>query len=251
MQQKAISTRGALAVAICAAAMVMIQVTHLKIISLTAPENEEQSRPLLPRAELLKFFSLGYNQLLADLWWLNFIQYYGDTKLRLKDKYAYAYNYLDLITQVDPKFTQPYWFAAFAVGSEQKRPDLAARLIERGVRANPDNWYLPFIAGINQYLFAGNDVAAARYYRMAAKFPQAPNWLGRQAVILEAKVPSLIKQTNIWASIYISSPDPLVKAEAKKKLVSSWVHIYRISPSEKDKERARAELRLLGYDLQP
>ncbi|HEY9868395.1 MAG TPA: hypothetical protein V6D08_04465, partial [Candidatus Obscuribacterales bacterium] len=175
---------------LCLAAV--IHFCHLRVAAA-----EEHSRPtgrsdvlLLPRADVLKLLSLGYEQLLADCWWLAFIQYYGDTRERVKDRYRHAYAYLDLITRLDPKFTQPYWFAAFAVGGDMKRPDMAARLIERGLNANQDNWYLPFIAGINQYLFAGNDVEAAKYYRRAARYPDAPAWLGRQADILEARVPS-------------------------------------------------------------
>jgi len=205
---------------------------------------------LVPNARVLKLCSLGYDQLVADCWWLAFIQYYGDNRARLQDKYKYAYDYLDLITQLDPKFTQPYWFTAFAVGAEMKRPDLAAQILERGLEANQDNWYLPFIAGINKYLFAHDDVAAAKYYRRAARYPDAPAWLERQAASLETRVPSIIKEANTWSIIYTSTKDRLVKAHARQQLIGFWTVVLERSPNEKDRARARAELKWLGPDVE-
>lgn len=231
---------------------VVIQTCHAKLDALGAKcaGGTTGSALLIPDAAILKYVTLGYDQLIADLWWLAFIQYYGDNKARLADHYALAYKYLDLITQLDPRFTQPYWFAAFAVGQEHGRPDLSARLIERGVRANQDDWYLPFIAGINQYLFAHNEVAAARYYRLAAKLPDAPHWLGPQAKVLEAHGPSLLKEINTWANIYLSTEDELVKREAGQRLKNLWLIVYKTVPSEAAKKRAVEQLRALGVNLE-
>lgn len=197
----------------------------------------------------VKLFCLGYEQLAADLYWLRFIQYIGDGAERAKDKYAHAYEYLDLVTTLDPRFVQPYWFAAFVVGSEMKRPDLANTLIQRGMQANQDNWYLPFIAGINQYLFAHNETEAAKYYRLAAKFPDAPKWLGRQAEVLQAKIPSLVKEVNTWDTIYRSSADPLVKERAKERLAATWMRVFKVSPSEEIRKKARTALNELGVQV--
>src|SRR5215471_4692545 len=230
----------------------VIHLCHFQAVRLEdeiRAEGDEQT-VVLPNARTLKLFSLGYDQLMADCWWLAFIQYFGDTRERFKDKSKYAYDYLDLITQLDPKFTQPYWFAAFAVGAEMNRPDLASRVIERGLAANQDSWYLPFIAGVNQYLFAHNDLEAAKYYRRAAKYPDAPAWLEGQAAILAARVPSIIKEANTWTNIYVSTKDELVKEHARQQLISLWTMVNKQAPSEKARLRARAELKLLGVDVE-
>lgn len=230
----------------------VIQTSHEKMLLILSRRTASTtgSAALIPNGAALKHISLGYDQLLADCWWLAFIQYYGDNKARLKDHYRLAYKYLDLVTQLDPKFSQPYWFSAFAVGSEYGRPDLADRLIARGLHANQDDWYLPFIAGINQYLFAHNEPAAAKYYRMAAKFPNAPKWLGPQANILEAHGPSLLKEINTWANIYLSTRDELVKKEAAGKLKELWLTVYRTVPSEGARKRAVEQLKALGVEIE-
>jgi len=151
---------------------------------------------------------------------------------------------------LDPHFVQSYWFAAFIVGQERRDPKKAAELIQRGIAANQDNWYIPFIAGINQYLFAGNELAASKYYRMASKYPDAPPWLGRQAEILQAKIPSSIKEINTWHIIYQSNPSPIVKERAKHKLIELWVKVYKSAPPGAAKDRAKGELAKFGVEMQ-
>jgi hypothetical protein len=192
---------------------------------------------------------MGYDKLAADCFWLQFIGYVGDSKARTNDGYARADQYLNLITQLDPSLVTAYWFAAFVVGADEKKPESADAIIRRGIRANPNNWYLPYIAGVNQYLYAKNLPQAAKYYRMAAKFPEAPKWLERQALILEAKIPAIIKDINTWDRIYESEQDVLVKARAKEKLIHLWMIVHNTSPTEVIRNKARAALVDLGVEV--
>jgi len=205
----------------------------------------------VPAPESLKLLSGGFDQVLAGLYWLAFIQYVGDVRQRDADHYADAFKYADLISTLDPSFIPVYYFAAFVIGSEQHKPDLAATLIDRGISANQEDWYLPFIAGVNQYLYAHDEVKAAKYYRAAAKFPEAPNWLARQADILEAKIPSKIKDINVWDSIYNTATNAAVKERARSKLAALWIHVYKTSPSTQIKKRALTELNKLGENITP
>lgn len=194
----------------------------------------------------LELLLLSDKRLSSDVYWLAFIQYIGNSEKKQTDV---VYKLLDRTTSLDPQFVQPYYFAAFTLGSELKRPDLAQRLIERGIHANQNDWCLPFIAGINQYLFAHNEGAAANYYRLAAKFPDAPKWLGRQAEILQAKIPSLVKEVNTWDTIYRTSTDLLVKERAKERLAATWMRVFKVSSSEEIRKKARKALAELGVEV--
>lgn len=200
----------------------------------------------VPGAGTVRLIALGYDQLVADFYWLAFITYYGDGEARSHDHYRLAHEYLELITSLDPNFVQPYWFAAFAVGAEERRPMLADKIIARGIAANQNNWYLPYIGGINMYLFAHDDVAAARYYRMASKFPDAPSWLGRQADVLSARIPTIIKDLRTWDGIYRSEHSVLVKQHARLKLIDLWMRVYSSTNAPGVKARARAALAEFG-----
>src|SRR5881397_2986977 len=76
---------------------VFLQFCHLQIDRTTEKDPSLGSAVILPQKDVAKFFSMGYEQLLADCWWLSFIQYFGDTPNRKKDHSKYAYAFLDLI----------------------------------------------------------------------------------------------------------------------------------------------------------
>ncbi|MBP9092724.1 hypothetical protein KBI23_17000 [bacterium] len=203
----------------------------------------------IPSAQAVRLVALGYDQLLADFYWLAFIGYVGDGSARELDRSILADQYLDLITGLDPHFLQPYWYCAFTVGSDQKRPLRADSLIVRGIKANPTNWYLPYIAGINMYLFAHDEESASRYYTSASKFPEAPDWLGRQAGILAAKIPSSIKEINAWETIYKTEKSSMIRMKAKNRMISLWSKVYYSSPKGPIREKAKNALKLLDVEL--
>ncbi len=226
-----------------------IQVCRENLANLLS-QDSAVNHTFIPSPYGIRLIALGFDQLIADCYWLRFISYVGDTSEREKDKYALSDEYLELITGLDPYLVKAYWFAAFIVGNEQRRPKKAAELIERGIRANQDNWYLPFIAGINQYLYAGNEIAAAKYYRQAAKYPDAPEWLYRQADILEARIPSRIKEINVWSNIYSTDTDTRVREMAHQKLIELWGRVIATHPPPKIRARAVDALKDLGVDVE-
>ncbi len=230
-------------------AMFLIYFTHSKLNTGMSKLGPPLSSQLLPTAQSVRLVSLGFDQVLADFYWLEFVGYVGDTTQRRVDRYALADQYLELITGLDPTFVQAYWFVAFIIGSEQERPQRADELLNRGIDANRDNWILPFIAGNNQYLYANDGVAAARYYRMAAKFPGAPEWLGRQANILESNAPQLIKHAYSWLSIFNSAEQSLVKERAREQCIKLWIGVFKTAPNDVYRSRARETLKQCGVDV--
>lgn len=221
---------------------------HSKLIVLSG-QALGSSRELLPSAHSAQLVSLGFDRLAADYFWLRFVSYIGDVRARQLDRYALADRYIDLITDLDPGFVQAYWFAAFVIGGDQRNPTRAAELIDYGVKQNPDNWYLPFIAGINQLLYRNDATAAVKYYRIASNYPGAPSWLARQAEILKVEEPRLVKEANIWFNVFKSTDDRLVKTRSLERCVWLWVQVYKTAPNHAYRDRAREVLKELGVDV--
>lgn len=229
---------------------IVVHCSHWLLVDSISRQKTSRGRVLVPSYESVRLVSLGFDKLLADCYWLSFIGYYGDTQARIVDNYCLSVAYLDLITSLDPEFIQPYWFAAFCVGNDQKNPKKAAEILDKGIAANQNNWYLPFIAGFNQYMFAKNELGAAKYYRQASKYPGAPDWLERQAKILEAKIPSTVKEINTWTDVYYSVEEEGLKQRAREKLIRLWLDVYKRSPSEKIRKRAVESLGQLGINVE-
>lgn len=194
----------------------------------------------------------GFNRLEADLYWLAFIQYAGDATARRVDKWRQAEPFANVITAFDPHFVQAYWFTAFTVGADQGRPDLAAQIIQRGIKANPGNWYLPYIAGINQFLYAHNDQEAAQYYQQAAALPGAPQYIAEQAQILKSGAPSLVSAARALESIYRNAKEPLVSERARRESILKWQQVANAAPNQEYRKAAREALtRLDGSSDNP
>ncbi len=210
----------------------------------TGDVNEIQ---LLPSASIAQLFSLGYDRLLADFYWLGFVQYMGAPP-NPSNRFQQAYQYVDLITTLDPRFSSAYWFGAWSIGYWQKRPDLADKILQRGIAALPGDWDMPFMGGVNQYLFAHDAKRAAHYYRQASLLPGAPEYLARQAIILASPIPEYEKRIRSLSTLYYSAKEANLKQSAYNELVGMLYKMYKEAPVETVRRGARDRLIKLGID---
>ena len=127
---------------------------------------------------VLTRLALSYDAILADLYWIRAIQYYGSTRLsqRPDKSYDLLYPLLDLTTALDPNFNIAYRFGAFFL-SEKKpggagRSDLAVQLLEKAIVARPDRYEYPHDIGFVYYR-DGDYKQAADWFERAAKTPGA------------------------------------------------------------------------------
>ena len=89
----------------------------------------------------MKRLALGYDALLADVYWIRAVQYFGGQRLaeRARHKHDLVYPLLDITTTLDPYFNIAYRFGSVFVAEgapNPGRPDLAVKLLEKG--ANPN-----------------------------------------------------------------------------------------------------------------
>ena len=72
--------------------------------------NEEVESEKLRLNFLHKLPSLGFNNLVADWTFLNFLQYFGDDSARNKTGYSLSPEYFEVILDRDPYFVNAYLF---------------------------------------------------------------------------------------------------------------------------------------------
>lgn len=143
----------------------------------------------LPRGEYLKPALLGYHHVGADLLWLRFVQVVGK-KQNSEDEYAWMYHALDVITTLDPHYAYAYYIGGNILGELANRPDLSNRLLEKGAKANPTVWNIPFLLGYNYYFLLGDPAKGAQYIMQAASLPDRPAYLPGLATRMAAEAGS-------------------------------------------------------------
>jgi tetratricopeptide (TPR) repeat protein len=143
----------------------------------------------LPKGEYLKPALIGYHHLGADTFWLRLLQVVGK-KRNSDDEYEWIYHALDVITTLDPQYAYAYYVGGNILGDLANRPDLGNRLLEKGVRENPDVWYIPFLLGYNHYFLLGDPASGAEYIMKAASLPDRPAYLPGLATRMAAEAGS-------------------------------------------------------------
>jgi tetratricopeptide (TPR) repeat protein len=156
--------------------------------------------------------ALGYKALMADVYWMRAIQHFGGTRLSNEGEKSYEllYPLLDLTTSLDPHFTMAYRFGAFFLSERQPggagRSDLAVRLLEKAIAANPGRWEYPYDVGFIYYR-EGDYQTAARWFQRAADVPKAADWLGPLAAVTLAAGGDTRASRLLWRNLLDSEAD--------------------------------------------
>ena len=106
--------------------------------------------------KLLKRLSLGYDGLLADVYWTRTVQYYGGMHHAGGGNYESLSPLLNITTQLDPHLIPAYEFGGTFLSAKPPQgagmPQRAIELVEYGIRNNPDDWHLYYDLGFIYYM---------------------------------------------------------------------------------------------------
>ena len=190
----------------------------LRRIRAAYPSTPMEDVLFISSPEFLKRASLGYSGLLADIYWMRVVQYFGRKHLRDSKEYRALAPLLDITTTLDPNLVIAYeWGSTFL---DQPPPSgagddaAAVALIRKGIQSNPNNWHLYFTLGFIQYLGLHDYAGAAKTFEDGAKLPNAHPWLKLMAakVLSDAGNPETARY--MWQNIYNESTDKNLKQNA-------------------------------------
>ncbi|MDO8680611.1 MAG: tetratricopeptide repeat protein [Acidobacteriota bacterium] len=173
---------------------------------------------------LLKKISLGFDNLLADIYWMRAVVYYGSQ--RRADESDRNFDLLDplltLVTTLDPQFKVAYRFGAIflteAYPSGPGRPDRAIALLERGLAANPNGWEYLHDIGFVHYWWLHDYRLAAEWFEKAGQLPRAPEWLAPLAASTLAQGGDRQSSRFLWRQLFESSDADWLKRNAQRSL---------------------------------
>jgi hypothetical protein len=154
--------------------------------------------------------SPGLENLLADIYWLRTVQYFGGQRVFATDKrFDLLLPLIDITTTLDPRFELAYRYGAVFLAEPHPngagRPDVAIDLLQRGAAANPGSWRLRQDRGFFEFFFLHDAQAAARTLEDAARIPGAPAWLHSSAADFLAKGGERETSRRVWKRLYEQS----------------------------------------------
>jgi len=188
------------------ALIVVFLVCAVVVVRYQTTQSTAESRigqPFVPSPKFFLDFSPSYRATIADAYWLQTIQYYGE-HVQTDQKYDRLKPMLDLVSTLSPHFERAYLFGAYALLDAGLGND-AYRLLERGFARNPKAWTLATNAGILIYSYGPEDVkrdVATGWFEKAAAVPNAPLYVSRIAARLLGEGGEVQKATALWAELY-------------------------------------------------
>lgn len=179
----------------------------------------------IPTSEMVGLSAGGFQNIVADSYWLSAIQYIGSNALGSEYK-AYLYTMLDLITDLNPHFTFPYQIGELLLPSYNERyenlsedeirknTDQAIHIGQKGIEENCDatkverakNEYdlkklwtdesyqnacrdpmIPYYLAYIYYWNLHDASKSSEYYRIASTNTDAPTGARTMAAIMQGK----------------------------------------------------------------
>jgi tetratricopeptide (TPR) repeat protein len=171
----------------------------------------------LPQGEYLRTVVLGFQQIAADLLWIEVIQAMGERTISEEAGHWMAHAF-DVITTLDPRFVRVYQIGGIALTTLVHLPLESNRLLEKGIQHNPETWELSFLLGFNYYFDLHDDRHAAEYIARASLLPGAPPYLAGLAARLYASARAPDVGIEFLEKAYSQISDPNVKKALEQRL---------------------------------
>jgi len=167
---------------------------------------------------LLKRMSLGYDGLLADVYWTRAVQYFGDKLTRGSEHFDLLAPLLEITTTLDPQLMVAYEygsnFLAPKIPGGAGQPQRAIKLVEFGIRHNPDQWRLYYDLGFIYYMELEDYDKAAKAFAEGAKLPKTHQVMPIMAAKMAEHAGNIQTARLMWGTTLQTTLDPKVKSNA-------------------------------------
>src|SRR5438552_2692664 len=174
--------------------------------------------------KLLRRFSLGYDGLLADVYWTRAVQYFGSKQhIEYRGRYELLWPLLNITTQLDPHLIPAYAFGQTFLSARPPNgagvPEKAIELVEYGIRNNPDDWHLYYDLGFIYYDLKDYGSAADAFLR-GSRVPNAHPFLKILAAQMAEHGGDLETARMMWTATYQTTQDKQIRANAAAHLLA-------------------------------
>jgi hypothetical protein len=176
----------------------------------------------LSSPKVIKRASLGYEGLMACIYWTRAVQYFGYRHHNDATSYNLLAPLLEITTHLDPQLTVAYEFGSSFLGQKPPygagQPENAVALMEYGIRNNPNNWKLYYDLGFVYYTELKDYRKASEAFARGSKVPDAHPFLKILAAQMAQHGGEYETARMLWTATYQTSQDKLIRGNALEHL---------------------------------
>jgi tetratricopeptide (TPR) repeat protein len=168
--------------------------------------------------QVLKRMSLGYEGLLADVYWTRAVQYFGSKHHDGARRYDLLGPLLEITTTLDPHLIVAYEYGSNFLSPQPPNgagmPRRAIELDEYGIRNNPNEWRLYYQEGFVYYMELKDYAGAADAFARGARVSNAHPFLRIMAGQMAEHAGDLQMARMMWSTTYQTAQDNSIRANA-------------------------------------
>ncbi len=207
---------------ICLAVSMTACVFLLRHIDQMRPQATLDDVLYVSSPKMVKRASLGFDGLMACIYWTRTVQYFGQRHY----DYARTYNelapLLEITTALDPHLLPAYEFGASFLAPKPPggagEPARAIQLMQYGIEHNPDNWHLYYDLGFVYYTELKDYRNAAAVFERGSKAPNAHPFMKIMAAQMAAHAGDFMTARMLWSATLESSTEFNIRQNAVEHL---------------------------------
>src|SRR6266446_8476990 len=160
----------------------------------------------LSSPKVIKRASLGYDGLMACIYWTRAVQYFGSRHRYYAASYDLLAPLLEITTYLDPHLVVAYEFGSSFLAPKPPQgagqPERAIELMWYGPQNNPENWRLYYDLGFVYYLELKNYKNAADTFERGSHVPNAHPFLKIFAAQMAQHAGEYETARMLWTATY-------------------------------------------------
>jgi tetratricopeptide (TPR) repeat protein len=176
----------------------------------------------LSSPKVIKRASLGYDGLMACIYWTRAVQYFGYRHHNFAASYNLLAPLLEITTHLDPHLLVAYEFGTSFLAPKPPHgagePERAIELVEYGIQNNPDNWRLYYELGFVYYMELRDYKKAAETFERGSHVPNAHPFLKVMAAQMAQHAGEYETARMLWSATYQTTQDKQIKDNAVEHL---------------------------------
>lgn len=216
------SQRTSVIAAGCLAVSMVASVLLLRHIDRIRPQATIEDALYINSPKIVKRASLGYDGLMACIYWTRTVQYFGSRNFERGHTYNELAPLLEITTTLDPHLFPAYQFGASFLAPPPPNgagePTRAIQLMEYGIKNNPDDWRLYYDLGFVYYTELKDYKNAAEAFERGSNVPNAHPFMRVMAAQMAQHAGEFSTARMLWSATYTSSQDSSIRQNAVEHL---------------------------------
>ena len=211
-QRTTIIAAASLAVSMAASVLLLRHIDRLR------PQASIEDVLYVNSPKMIKRASLGFDGLMACIYWTRTVQYFGHRHFLRERSYNELAPLLEITTALDPNMIPAYEFGASFLAPRPPNgagePYRAIQLMQYGIQHNPNNWHLYYDLGFVYYTELKDYKRAGEVFAQGSKVPDAHPFMKVLAAQMAEHADDYATARMLWATTLESSHEANIRQNA-------------------------------------